>query len=377
MDSLIKDFEKVAKRQRTLKDETSKTLDALIQRLSETKAAIAEGAGPTACAKPANEAKDLAGKLTESYKDMQSVLYKYAKSVEKRFKTDLDNIWDPRAFDDKDDVLCRTLAIHFVREGRFDIAEAFAAETAVQIPETLKAQFLEMFFIQEALRKRDIAPAIQWAARHRGELEKRGSMLEFHLHKLQFVQHLVAGEPLAALEYAKANFGAFPRHLKEIQQLMCSILFASKLSVSPYANLLNPHLWTDIQTTFCRDFCMLLGLSSDSPLFIAVTAGTTALPTIIKMSSIMKDKSGLEWSQQGELPVEIPLIDAYRFHSVFACPVSKEPGTEENPPMMMPCGHVICKESLMRLGKGNLTSRFKCPYCPLESTAAQALRVHL
>lgn len=37
--------------------------------------------------------------------------------------------------------------------------------------------------------------------------------------------------------------------------------------------------------------------------------------------------------------------------------------------MMMPCGHVIAKESLDRLAK---TTRFKCPYCPNESEARQA-----
>ena len=90
----------------------------------------------------------------------------------------------------------------------------------------------------------------------------------------------------------------------------------------------------------------------------------------------MKDKSGLEWSQQGELPVEIHLDSSQRFHSVFACPVSKEQGTDENPPMLMSCGHVICKESLVRLGKGNMNARFKCPYCPAETTGAQAMVVH-
>ncbi len=31
------------------------------------------------------------------------------------------------------------------------------------------------------------------------------------------------------------------------------------------------------------------------------------------------------------------------FYSIFACPVSKEQSSEENPPMMLPCGHVLCK----------------------------------
>ena len=109
----------------------------------------------------------------------------------------------------------------------------------------------------------------------------------------------------------------------EIQKLMCSILYTSRLHTSPYVSLMSMNSWIDIQTQFTRDFCLLLGLSSESPLYISSTVGTAALPTIIKMSSIMKDKSGLEWSQQGELPVEIPLPDSCHFHSVFAFTVSK------------------------------------------------------
>ena len=36
---------------------------------------------------------------------------------------------------------------------------------------------------------------------------------------------------------------------------------------------------------------------------------------------------------------------------MFACPVSKEQSTEQNPPMMMNCGHVITKDSLQKLRK--------------------------
>ena len=72
--------------------------------------------------------------------------------------------------------------------------------------------------------------------------------------------------------------------------------------------------------------------------------------------------------------IEIPLPPAYHFHSIFVCPVSKEQGTDQNPPMMMPCGHVIAKESLDKLSKGSL---FKCPYCPNESRPRDAKKVFL
>lgn len=72
--------------------------------------------------------------------------------------------------------------------------------------------------------------------------------------------------------------------------------------------------------------------------------------------------------------IEIPLPPAYHFHSIFVCPVSKEQATDTNPPMMMPCGHVLAKDSLDRISKG---ARFKCPYCPNESNPSQARKVYL
>jgi hypothetical protein len=109
-----------------------------------------------------------------------------------------------------------------------------------------------------------------------------------------------------------------------------------------------------------------------------VFVGTTALPVIVKLYKIMLLKKA-EWSAQDELPVEIAVDEELRYHSVFVCPVSKEQATDDNPPMMMTCGHVICKESLLRLSRNNSRTsgaRFKCPYCPSESSIDQALQVY-
>jgi len=50
--------------------------------------------------------------------------------------------------------------------------------------------------------------------------------------------------------------------------------------------------------------------------------------------------------------MEVPLPSNRRYHSVFVCPVSKEQATEDNPPKMLTCGHVIAQDSFNKLLKG-------------------------
>ncbi|KAH8630799.1 hypothetical protein IG631_15376 [Alternaria alternata] len=312
----------------------------------------------------------------------------------------------------------RAIAMHLLREGQFDVASTFVQEASRQPPhpeptlntpnpyireawekdlaegtfnsEKLQQQFADMYHILHQLRnERNLQPAIQWARERSDVLEARGSNLEFELCRLQFVclfdsrgsqdeamdDYDSPSGPLHAWAYARREFAPFQRrYQREIQQLLGAMAFWQNVEDSPYRRLFyNDTAWEEVAHSFNREFCSLLGLSADSPLFIAATAGAIALPYLLKMQSIMKEKR-TEWTTQDELPVEIPLPSQYHFHSIFVCPVSKEQSTDANPPMMMPCGHVIAQESLEKLSKG---SRFKCPYCPNESHPRDAMKVVL
>ena len=287
-----------------------------------------------------------------------------------------------------------------LREGQFSVASTFLEEIAKRpkpseplspLPESampvdkitepefnseeMKGQFATMYdILQELKEKFNLQPAIDWARLNSAALESRGSNLEFELCRLQFV-HLFKNNALQALQYARREFRDYSgRYMHEIQQLLGAMAFHSNLEESPYSGIfLNPSAWDEVATSFTREFCSLLGLSADSPLYIAATAGAIALPTLLKLQTIVKEKR-TEWTSQNELPVEIPLPPAYQFHSIFVCPVSKEQTTDQNPPMMMPCGHVIAQQSLARISRGG---KFKCPYCPSESHPKEARKVFL
>lgn len=42
-----------------------------------------------------------------------------------------------------------------------------------------------------------------------------------------------------------------------------------------------------------------------------------------------------------EYPIEIELGREHQYHSIFVCPISREIVHPNNPPIMLPCGHVI------------------------------------
>jgi hypothetical protein len=80
----------------------------------------------------------------------------------------------------------------------------------------------------------------------------------------------------------------------------------------------------------------------------SLSAGVTALPAMRKLVNVMDSKLA-NWDSMEELPVEIPVANEHRFHTVFSCPVSKEESTPSNPPMLLKCGHVICKSCVKKI----------------------------
>ena len=311
----------------------------------------------------------------------------------------------------------RAIAMHLLREGQFAVASTFIREAHDHPPhrvalspsrtdrdgdddmetdggiepdmsmlhsEGLQDKFAEMYTILSQLKERNLVPAIDWARVNSPKLETKGSHLEFELSKLQFVwlfkgptvNGLVDDErngQIGALKYAQQHFARFQtRHLKEIQQLCCAMVFAPNLEESPYQQIFEiDSAFEDVSMSFTREFCSLLGLAAESPLYMAVTAGSLALPRLIKYATYAKEKK-TAWTTENELAFETPLPESMIYHPIFVCPVSKEQTTEANPAMMLPCGHVICKDSLKSINKAN---KFKCPYCPAEGQSRQAVEI--
>jgi len=384
MEQISTEFEKLVKKQKLTCDQTQVNIDKLINQINDAKQKIENDSSQSSTTLTilTSKLKTLSSQVIDNHKELYSSISKYSKSIDKKLKTDIDTIWKPNVLAGKEDLLNSILMSHFIREGQFELAETFSKESNVPMSDEMKLQFQDLFNIVEAIKRKDLGPALKWASERRDLLNKNNSNLEFELHKLQYVQYLINNDIPSAIKYAKNSFGIFGEtNFKDIKRLACSLLYIKHLEDSPYSDLLSPSLWDDIESQFKRDFCSIYGFSSESPLYTAVMVGASSIPPLIKIDTILKVKKNIDWSATSELPVEIPLLDFQRYHSVFACPVSKEQvdcNGKENYPTMLTCGHIISRESLLGLCKGNNIHKhkFKCPYCPTESTEGQAKRVY-
>ncbi|KAG9045728.1 hypothetical protein FS837_005776 [Tulasnella sp. UAMH 9824] len=363
------------------------TLDELQAELHKAKAAVESGEDPQKVFADLNKRIEASKKqVDERQKEHNNALARFGKAVDKKFPNPLPTSQPTFSTPEDVEALERVIGMHFIRTGSFDIAQTFYNECGVPPDPRLWHAFEEMHGIRASLREGDIGPALRWATTNREFLRGRHSTLEFDLHRSHFV-HLILNPPpvvsasdyplAAAIAYSKKNFSAlapsYPQIVPQMEKLAGALAWANRLSSSPYSDLLQDSIHTNLEPAFVKEYCARLGFSRQLPLRVAGDiGGNGALAKIEKSKKVMKDKIA-EWDAKDELLIEIPLPPENRYHSIFACPVSKEQSTDKNPPNMLTCGHVIAKESVNRLTKGG--GRVKCPYCPVESTGP-TLQVH-
>ncbi|XP_022762854.1 protein RMD5 homolog A-like [Durio zibethinus] len=300
-------------------------------------------------------------------------LSKYAKLLEKSFNPDISKAYRNVDFDFH--IVNQIVASHFYQQGLFDLGDCLINEAGEPEAIAIRSHFLEMYQILEALKVKNLEPALNWIIANREKLNQNGSTLELKLHRLQFVEIIQKGTKADALSYARTHLAPFASlHTNEFQKLVVCIIWVGKLDRCPHAELMSPTHWEEFTEEITQQFCSLVGLSYQSPLSVAIAAGVEGLPTLLKLANVMAAKRQ-EWQAMKQLPVPVELGKEFQFHSVFVCPVSRDQGSEENPPMLMPCLHVLCKQSIMKLSKSS-SRTFKCPYCPTEASAAQCRQLY-
>ncbi|KAI5289399.1 hypothetical protein KEM54_003925 [Ascosphaera aggregata] len=456
MDALLEHHEELRKLKESGKN--IECVDSIIELLTQARDSIA--ADPSTATESLRRIQDPVsktfGSLRRHIKTTSRLHEQYSKQLDKLFKhTDVSSLQNKdESFTRHRDLLNKAITMHFLREGRFDVADTFVKEQEQEAKEQQECQqqqqqqqhltipgssaefpmsiddddieltdapcneyssttegtcgshtvssdevredFIRMYKILEEFRKHNLAPAIQWTDQHKKVLEKKGSNLAFELCRLQFL-YLFQGSSkkaketalqsdnncdcdcdgeedgddvsvmqrsIAAIRFARENFHHYAAlHSQEIKELVGAIPFSMNIADSPYASKFNNQLlWDETTQSFTREYCSVLGLSAESPLYIAATAGILSLSTFQKAQVVTAKTSSLD-SRPNRIMSDVPLPKMYRFHPIFICPVMKDATTIDNPPALLPCGHVLSLQATEMLGKGGM---FKCPYCPKE-----------
>jgi hypothetical protein len=275
---------------------------------------------------------------------------------------------------------------------------------ALTVDASSERQFAELHGILQSLRQRRVEPALQWLERNAARLPARElSSLSFDLHRLRYLQLLgLVASPdseagaeakdsssavQAALAYAQRHLAPFANaRLAEIQQLSGCLLFAREWERSPYADsgLVDPLQWTRVQHGFIALHCGMRGVPRDSPLMSTMRVAATSVPATLRFLSVVRtgaQQAGIQAriSVEEGLPIDMNLSREFQYHSAFVCPVSKEPVSPSNPPVLLLCGHAIARESMERIVRSSRSGsqRFKCPTCPQEQTPVDTVTLHL
>ncbi|CAH2076145.1 unnamed protein product [Thlaspi arvense] len=377
----IKDaFDRVANKQKLSYSKTHEIVQMLTQEIEKALSVIQEEAPPyldhrsiVADVKKMFMEVAPVNQLEAAEKELNVALTKYPKVLEKQLNPDISKAYRNNVEFDTH-VVNQIIANFFYRQGMFEIGDCFVAETGESECST-RQPFMEMYRILEAMKERNLEPALSWAAANSEKLKQARSDLELRLRSLHFLEIAQGKNSEEAIIYARKHISVFADSLQETQKLVCSLLWSGKLDTSPYSEFLSPALWDNAVKELTRQYCNLLGESSESPLSITMTAGTQTLPVLLKYMNVMANKK-LDWQSMDQLPVAVELSEEFQFHSVFVCPVSKEQSSDDNPPMMMSCGHVLCKQTINKMSKNGSKSSFKCPYCPTDVDISRCRQLH-
>lgn len=374
----IKDaFDRVANKQKLSYSKTNEIVQMVSQEIDKALSVIKESPldhrSILADVKKTFAENSPVNQLEAAEKELNVALTKYPKVVEKQLNTDIAKAYRNNVEFDTH-IVNQIIANFFYRQGMFDIGDCFVAETGESECSTKKS-FMEMHQMLEAMKRRDLAPALNWAISNSEKLKQARSDLELKLHSLHFLEIAQDQNSQEAINYARKHFAMFLDSFPEIQKLVCSLLWTRNLDKSPYSEFLSPALWNNAAKELTRQYCNLLGESTESPLSITISAGTQTLPVLLKYMNVMANKK-LDWQSMEQLPVAVELSEEFQFHSVFVCPVSKEQSSDDNPPMMMSCGHVLCKQTINKMSKNGSKSSFKCPYCPTDVDISRCRQLH-
>ncbi|CAJ0640990.1 3267_t:CDS:2 [Entrophospora sp. SA101] len=163
MDQIIAEHQILEKKQNDHIRKSFESVDTLIKALNETNLTLQtiDPVNPLqALQLLSKKSREISEQVSFNNKEFQRSIVKYEKAVDKKWSKDITIASNPQAFDDKDKILQKTVALHFIRQGKFELGETFIREAQLDISPALQQQFATMYEILEAIKFQELEPAL-------------------------------------------------------------------------------------------------------------------------------------------------------------------------------------------------------------------------
>ncbi|KAK0591794.1 hypothetical protein LWI29_008264 [Acer saccharum] len=267
---------------------------------------------------------------------------------------------------------CR--AHYMLRMSYYDSAEKLA-ESSNMLDLVDIDVFQEAKKVIDALRNKEVAPALAWCADNKSRLKKSKSKFEFQLRLQEFIELVRAENNLRAITYARkylAPWGA--THMKELQRVMATLAFKSNTECTTYKVLFEPKQWDYLVDQFKQEFCRLYGMTLEPLLNIYLQAGLSALNTPYCYEDDCTKEDPL--SQESFRKLALPLPYSKQHHSKLVCYITKELMDTENPPQVLPNGYVYSAKALEEMAKKN-NGKITCPRTGLVCNYSDLVKAYI
>ncbi|KAK1396344.1 Macrophage erythroblast attacher [Heracleum sosnowskyi] len=239
-------------------------------------------------------------------------------------------------------------------------------ETAIKLAQSSNIQdlvdidvFQEAKKVIDALRNKEVAPALAWCADNKSRLKRSKSKFEFQLRLQEFIELVRDGNSMRAITYTRkylAPWGA--THLKELQRVFATLAFRSNTECLQYKALFEPKQWDFLMDQFKQEFCRIYGMTLEPLLNIYMQAGLSALKTPFCYEEDCPKEDPL--SQESFRKLASPLPFSKQHHSKLVCYITKEIMDTENPPLVLPNGYVYSTKALEEMASKN-NGNITCP----------------
>nr|KAF6431809.1 macrophage erythroblast attacher, E3 ubiquitin ligase [Rousettus aegyptiacus] len=240
----------------------------------------------------------------------------------------------------------RMMAEHLLRCGYYNTAVKLARQSGIEDLVNIE-MFLTAKEVEESLERRETATCLAWCHDNKSRLRKMKSCLEFSLRVQEFIELVRQNKRLDAVRHARKHFSqAEGSQLDEVRQAMGMLAFPPDTHVSPYKDLLDPARWRMLIQQFRQ--CYKGDGSSKSPDCPVCSRSLNQLAQ--------------------------PLPMAHCANSRLVCKISGDVMNENNPPMMLPNGHVYGYNSLLSIRQDD---KVVCPRTKETFHFSQAEKVYI